>query len=197
MAIKHTLALDIPETACENIIRILDASVYGTGLDIDCPRLDIYLPGFSLPIYYSPDPDAIPPKTLEPGFIKNFSTADLGITGNDQPLSTFPDGLYTIKYSVSPNDTVYVQYYHLRTTNLVNTYYREICKVQLQACEPTAEQHQRMHDLRYIKMYVDAAKAKAEYCNAPVQAVEMYQYAEKLLAKYLTGCCVSCSSCNN
>jgi hypothetical protein len=71
------------------------------------------------------------------------------------------------------------------TTHLVNTYYREICKVQLQACEPTAEQHQKMHDLRYIKMYADAAKAKAEYCHAPVQAVEMYEYAERLLAKYL------------
>ena len=38
-----------------------------------------------------------------------------------------------------------------------------------------------------------AAKAKAEYCHAPVQAVEMYTYAEKLLAKYLTGCCVTCN----
>lgn len=194
MAIKHTLALDIPDTACENIIRIWDASVYGAGLAIDCPRLDIYLPGFSMPIYYSPDPTSIPPKTLDPGFIKEFSTADLGITGNDQPAGTFPDGLYTIRYSVSPNDTVYVQYYHLRTTHLVNVYYREICKVQLQACEPTAEQHQKMHDLRYIKMYIDAAKAKAEYCHAPVQAVEMYEYAERLLAKYLTGCCITCNS---
>lgn len=193
MAIKHTLALDIPETACENIIRIWDASVYGAGLAVDCPRLDIYLPGFALPIYYIPDSTAIPPKTLNPGFVKNFSTADLGITANDQPAGVFPDGLYTIKYSVSPNETVFVECYHLRTTHLVNTYYREICKVQLQACEPTAEQHQKLHDLRYIKMYVDAAKAKAEYCNSPKQAVEMYNYAETLLSKYLTGCCVSCN----
>ena len=188
MAIRHTLALDIPETACENIIRILDASIYGLGLAVDCPRLDIYLPGFSLPIYYTHEDG------LTPGFMLNLSTADLGITTHDSPAGTFPDGLYTIRYSVSPNETVYVQYYHLRTTTLTNTYYREICKVQLQACEPNAEQHQRLHDLRYIKMYIDAAKAKAEYCHAPVQAVEMYQYAEKLLAKYLTGCCVSCNN---
>jgi hypothetical protein len=188
MAIKHTLALDIPETACENIIRILDASVYGTGLAIDCPRIDIYLPGFSIPIYYG-EADGLNP----PGFVLNLSSNDLGLTAVNDPLDTFPDGLYTIKYSVSPNETVYVQYYHLRTTRLTNRYYAEICKIQLQACEPTAEQHQRMHDLRYIKMYMDAAKAKAEYCNAPVQAVEMYTYAERLLDKYLTGCCVSCT----
>ena len=74
MAIKHTLALDIPDTACENIIRIWDASVYGEGLDIDCPRLDIYLPGFSMPIYYTEA------EGLAPNFVLNLSTSDLGIT---------------------------------------------------------------------------------------------------------------------
>jgi hypothetical protein len=69
MAIKHHLCLDIPETACENIIRILDASVYGEGLAIDCPRLDIYLPGFSLPIYYTEDDG------LAPNFVLNLSTS--------------------------------------------------------------------------------------------------------------------------
>ena len=192
MAIKHLLALDIPETACENILRIWDASIYGDGLDIDCPRLDIYLPGFSLPIYYTTNPDLDPPTVLNPGFVKNFSSTDLGLTAENSDVIAFPDGLYTIRYSVSPNDTVYVQYYHLRTTRLMNMYYKEICKIQLQACEPTAEQHQKMHDLRYIKMYIDAAKSKAEYCHSPLQAVEMYEYAESLLAKYLTGCCVSC-----
>jgi len=193
MAIKHTLALDIPDTSCENILRIWDASVYGVGLDVDCPRLDIYLPGFSIPIYYTTNATITPPTVLDGGFVKNFSTADLGITHPNDNAGSFPDGLYTIRYSVSPNDTVYVQYYHLRVTQLMNKYYKEICKIQLQSCEPTAEQHQKLHDLRYIKMYIDAAKAKAEYCHAPVQANEMYVYAEKLLAKYQTGCCVTCN----
>lgn len=193
MAHKHTLALDIPDTACENIIRIWDASIYDALLEVDCPRLDIYLPGFSTPIYYVNDPDATPPTSLLPGFVKNFSTQDLGLTAHDVPLGNFPDGLYTIRYSISPNDSVYVQYYHLRVTHLTNVYYQEICKIQMQACEPTAEQLERMEDLRYIKMYIDAAKAKAEYCHAPIQANELYVYAERLLAKYQTGACVSCS----
>jgi hypothetical protein len=41
-------------------------------------------------------------------------------------------------------------------------------------------------------MYIDAAKAKAEYCHAPIEGVEMLAYAEKLLRKYLTGCCITC-----
>lgn len=182
--IKHTLALDIPETACDTILKIWDSSVYGVGLDVDCPRLDIYLPGFAVPVYYT---------TLTPGFVLNLTAVDLNLqTANPTTLLTLPDGLYKIRYSVSPNDKVFVEYYHLRTTNITNFYYQELCKVQLEDCEPDAEQHQKLHDLRYIKMYIDAAKAKTEYCHAPNQGVEMLAYAEKLLQKYLTGCCVSC-----
>lgn len=183
--IKHTLALEIPDTACDTILRIWDGSVYGQGLDVDCPRLDIYLPGFTAPIYYT---------ELTPGFVKNLTAKDMNLQHPlDATPMTLPDGLYKIRYSVSPNDKVFVEYYHLRTTGIMNMYYRELCKVQLEACEPSAEQHQKLHDLRYIKMYIDAAKAKAEYCQSPKQATDMLAYAEKLLHKYLTGCCVTCS----
>lgn len=186
MAIKHHLALDIPETACDNILRIVDASVYGEGLDVDCERLTIYLPGFNTPSFIT--------NNLEPAFVKNISMIDLGMQASDaEVLNPFPDGLYKIAYSVSPNDKVFVEYYHLRTTNITNDYYAELCKVQLQTCEPDAEQHQKLHDLRYIKMYIDAAKAKAEYCHLTTQATDMLTYAEKLLGKYKTGCCVTCN----
>lgn len=187
MAIKHFLALDIPETACDNILRIVDASVYGEGLDVDCPRLTIYLPGFNTPSFIIED--------LPPAFARNISMIDLGMQPSDaETLNPFPDGLYKIGYSVSPNDKVFVEYYHLRTTNITNNYYAELCKVQLQTCAPDAEQHQKLHDLRYIKMYIDAAKAKAEYCHTPQQATDMLTYAEKLLGKYQTGCCVTCNN---
>lgn len=185
MAIKHNLALDIPDTACINILKINDASVYGKDLAVDCPRLTIFLPGFSTPLFITKD--------LPPAFTRNISMIDLERQSADcDVLDPFPDGLYKIGYSVSPNDKVFVEYYHLRVTDILNTYYAELCKVQLQTCEPTPEQHQKMHDLRYIKMYIDAAKAKAEYCHAPVQATDMLDYAKKLLDKYQTGCCVTC-----
>jgi hypothetical protein len=185
MAIKHNLALDIPETACENILRIIDASVYGPNLDVDCPRLDITLPGFVTPIYIH--------ENLDKAFVRNLSMVDLKLQneGSDIP-AIFPDGLYKITYSVSPNDLVLVEYYHLRTTQLTNTYYKALCQVQLESCEPSVEQHQKLHDLRYIKMYIDSAKAQAEYCHAPKQALEMLVYAERQIAKYLAGGCVNC-----
>jgi hypothetical protein len=187
MAIKHILALDIPDTACDTILKIWDSSSYAETLPVDCPRLDIFFPGFAEPLYITE------PK-IAPGFTLNLNAKDFSLQHPQaEHLISLPDGLYTIKYSVSPNDKVFVEYYHLRTTTIMNAYYKELCKVQLAPCEPSPEQHQKLHDLRYIKMYIDAAKAKTEYCHAPKQGVEMLAYADKLLKKYMTGCCVSCS----
>jgi hypothetical protein len=185
MSIKHTLGLDIPDTACDNILKIVDSSAYGQGMTPTCLRLDVTVPGFTNPAYITED--------LTPGFTVNLTAIDLGLQPTSNTvLATLPDGLYTVKYSVSPNDKVYIEYYHLRMTSLLTKYFSEICKIQLATCEPTAEQKQKMDDLRYIRMLMDAAKAKAEYCHATTQAVDMYNYACKLLAKYQTGCCLTC-----
>ena len=105
---------------------------------------------------------------------------------------TIPDGIYTIRYSVAPNASVNVTYYHLRTTVILNDYYKELCKVQLAQCEPTPDVVQKLKDLRYIKSLIDAAKAKVEYCHANEQGNDMYNYAKELLNKFKTGCCITC-----
>jgi hypothetical protein len=184
MAIKHILQLDIPETACENIIRVVDTSIYAdqTLLPIECQQLDITIPGKNQPVYIT--------LGLTPNFCSVFDATDLGI--DCPPGSPLADGVYIIKYSISPNESSYIQYYHLRTTSAINRYYGEICKIHLQECEPTSEERQNLDDLRYIKMLIDAAKAKVEYCHAPKQGVEMLSYANRLLDKYIMGCCITC-----
>jgi hypothetical protein len=185
MAIKHRLALDIFDTSCETVIKISDVSSYGQGLPVECLRLDITLPGFYQPVYI---------ENLEPGFNKVIDMITLGYQlANAEHLNSFPDGLYLIKYSVSPNDKRYVIYNHLRTTCITNEYYRELCKLQLAECEPTKEIKQKLNDLRYIKMLIDAAKAKAEYCDSIAQATDMLGYAARMLGKYQTGSCLTCS----
>lgn len=192
MAIKHFLALDILETACEKIIKISDASVYGLGLSVDCLRLDITLPGTTQPIYITVDSQG---DTLQPYFNLNLSAIDLGLNApNTSELSSLPDGLYIITYSVSPNEIVNVTYYHLRVTKTLAAYYRLLCKLQLETCQPTAETIQRISQLRYIKMLIDAAKSKTEYCHAPIQGVDMLTYAIKLLAGFESSCCVTCNN---
>lgn len=189
MAIKHYLYLDIPDTACVSVLKITDTSVYATGLAVDCLRLDITLPGNTQPIYLTVD--ELP--ALVPGFVLNLSPIELQLqASNCTELITLPDGLYTITYSISPNDLVNVTYYHLRVTKTLNKLYNELCKIQLERCEPTKEVMEKLEELRFIQMYIAAAKAKAEYCNAPNQAVDMLRYAIRLLDKFQNSCCTSC-----
>jgi hypothetical protein len=186
MALKHILRLDIPETACESILRIVDMSTYAEPnlLPIGCERLDITLPGFNTPVYI---------QDLDYGFSLNLTAQDLGIVcGSEQIHYPLHDGLYTVRYSICPEDKVNVTYYHLRTTAITNQYFKELCKLHLEPCEPTVEQKQKMNDLRHLKMLIDAAKAKVEYCHAPKEGVKMLEYAKKLLTKYQTGCCITC-----
>lgn len=181
---KHNLALDIPETANPYVLRVVDVSTYAAGLSVDCGRFDITMPGFAAPVFI---------ENVEPGSSKNLSAEDLGLVqlGDTSPVA-LQDGVYTIKYSVSPNDLAYVEYYHLRNTNQVNQYLSILCKLRLEPCEPSAELEANLHKLRLIKLYIDAAKAQVESCHAIKQGMEMYEYASKLLTKFYDTCCSHC-----
>lgn len=184
MALKHILQLEVPDTACENVLKVVDMSAYASTstLPVTCPQLSVTVPGMTQPVYFTTN--------LPLNFSRVLTAVDLGIgTSTSLPI---PDGVYKISYSISPNDKVYVSYYHLRTTAITNRYYAELCKLHLGECEPTAEEKQKLNDLRYIKMLVDGAKAKVEYCHTPNQGVKMLEYAHKLLDKYVTGCCITC-----
>ncbi len=188
---QHQLALEVPEQSCSDRLTIWDASVYANGITVDCEKLEIKIPGYST-VYTHLYTDS--PNPLEYNFNNTYTAIDFGIQAQGSAeLACLPDGLYTIQYSVSPNDEVYVKYYHLRTTKALNEYYKEICKIQLAQCEPTAEMKQHLSDLRYIKMLIDAAKAKVEFCHSTEQGVAMLQYANKLMKKYQDGCCITCA----
>jgi hypothetical protein len=185
MAIRHNLALDIPETANPNALIIRDASIYGAGLPVECIRLDITLPGFTVPLYITED--------LTPGFQENFGAKELGLQDQDETtLLRLPDGVYKIRFSVAPNDKVYVEYYHLRTTHILNKYYKLLCKINLEACEPEPSQREKLQKLREIKMYIEAAKAKTEHCHSPEKGIQLLTYADSLLSKFEKGCCKNC-----
>lgn len=158
------------------ILSINDTSIYSTLVPVTCETLNVTVPGFS----YSNQID------VTAGFTQILTGCDLQLQTTNCGTSyvNLPDGIYIIKYSVSPNDVVYVEYNHLRITNALIRYNKALCNLDLAACEPTVKVQQRMEKLRVIKMYLDAAKAKVEYCLEPQNGMSIYNYAIKLLDKY-------------
>jgi len=185
MAEKHILSLEIPIVGNCEILSIRDTSQYSDVIAKDCPELLITTPGFNSPALIS----------VTPGFDINLAACDLQIQTTDCGVknAALPDGIYVIRYSLSPNDKVYVEYNYLRTVSILNLYYEVLCGLNLAACEPSSEKEALIKEVNYIRTLIDSAKAQVEYCINPRKGMELYNYAMKRLRKIL--CSTSPSNC--
>jgi hypothetical protein len=178
---NHVLSLEVPTVLNTCILTVMDTSVYTDLIPVVCETLAITVPGFN----YSVE---LP---VNSGFIQNLTACDLGLQTADCGTSyvDIPDGIYIIKYSVSPNDQVYVEYNHLRISKALNLYNKVLCQVDVNACDPPFVIKEKLEALRLIFMYLQAAISKVETCHEPQKGMSLYNYAMKLLKK------MSCINC--
>lgn len=180
---QHHLSLEAPDTLNLCILRLVDTSVYDSNLSVKCPRLQVTVPGFT----YA--------KTIEgiqPEFIKNLTACDLGIQKDacGRVFNNLPDGIYILKYSVSPNDVVYVEYNHLRISWALTQVRAILCDIDVSGCKPDQIVQKKLDQLREIQDMLMAAKAKVETCGEPKKGMDIYNYAVKLLNK------IECRTCH-
>ena len=128
---NHVLSLEVPTVMNACIMKLFDTSVYTNLLPVTCPTLNITVPGFG----YSVQID-----TTE-NFAETITACDLQLQTTDcgTSYSDIPDGIYIIKYSVSPNEQVYVEYNHMRITQALIKYNKVLCDVDAAACDPPAQ----------------------------------------------------------
>jgi hypothetical protein len=177
MADKHILSLEIPTVSNCNLLCIKDTSQYSSDLAVDCEELLITLPGFTVPV-----------------LLKMTKDFDLCLTACSLAIQKLncrtiqqeiPDGIYIVKYSVSPNSKVYVEYNHLRVTRLLTKYYEVLCDLNIQACQPQSSKQDLLAQMGNIKIMIDAAIANVEYSQSPVQGMQLYNYAKEALNKII------------
>lgn len=180
---KHVLGLEVPTVLNSCILRVIDTSIYDSSIPLECPKLEITPPGFWQPSII---------ENLTPGFTANITACQLGIqtTNCSNTLNSLSDGVYIIRYSVSPNDIVFVEYNHLRITIALQKYSNLLCCIDVRGYEPTKEIADHIRELGFIRTLLDAAKAKVEVCHEPKHGMDIYLYALKRLNKLscLCGC---------
>lgn len=177
---KHILSLEIPQTYNPKLLLIQDTSQYATSPKVDCGRLEIAVPGYNIPVIIQEN--------------KNFNLAltacDLNIQLTD--CSTYqadlPDGVYVIRYAVSPLDKVYVEYNHLRVTAILNSYYQLFSQIRLEPCSPGDEVTAKLKELTLIRNFIEAAKAKVEWAQEAEAGMALYNYANYRLGKLAKQC---------
>lgn len=173
MADKHILSLEIPTVANCDILSIVDTSQYSSKLDVDCAELLITSPGYNAPALIK----------LTKEFNVHLNACVLGVQteGCGEKRVPLQDGIYIIRYSVAPNNKVYVDYNHLRVTALLSLYYQTLCFIDVESCEPESERKELIAEMKFIRTIIDAAIAKVEYCHAPHDGMDLYNYAKKRL----------------
>lgn len=184
---KHQLALDIPDTLTGCILRIVDASIYSKLVPVECTKLQITPPGFT---------STFTVENLEPAFLANLSACNLGLQTSNcgNTYNDFSDGVYVIRYSVNPNDTVYVEYNHLRITSALNKINDLLCCLDAKPCDPEAPMKEKLREVQLLSVMLKAAKSKVEYCHTPSEGMDMYNYVMKRLDKLACSC--GCGTCN-
>ena len=181
---NHILSLDIPDTLNTRLLRVVDMSDYNENIPVKCQLLEITPPGFVHPVQFGSE-------VIEPGFTLNLTTCNLQLQKYDCDTNRLelPDGIYVVKYSVSPNESVYCEYNYMKVSSLMTKYRCVLCSIPLDGSEPNEDTKEKLDLLSEINMYIQAAKVKAEDCGEPNKAMELYNYAKKLLGKFNCGGC--------
>lgn len=180
---QQTLSLESPDTLNLCLLRLVDTSFYLKDVTVLCPLLQVTVPGFTNSV-------AIP--NVVPGFTLNLNACDLLIqtTQCGTVFSDLCDGIYILRWSVSPNDIVYVEYNHLRITHALNLIQKVYCKLSLAACDPPADIKATLKEISLLQGFFAAAKSYVERCGNPERGMTLYNYALKRLKKLTCNYCI-------
>jgi hypothetical protein len=183
---KHQLSLDIPNTLNTCVLRLVDTSTYSGSLVTQAMTLDILVPGYTTPYTYYPETTA---------FNLSLTACDLGLQtlSCDMIRNSIPDGVYAIRYSVAPNEYVYVEYNHLRITAALELIQKILCCLDVPNCEPIQPLRDKLRELNILQTMLEAAKAKVEYCHNPSRGMDIYNYVMTRLKKLSCNC--GCETC--
>ena len=177
---KHILSVDIIPTNNDQVMHLFDTSFYAEGLTVTCSRLEIYVPGFNTPRLLEPVKDF--------NLSINATTLDL-VSPELGYLPALPDGVYTIKYSVSPNEYVFTVFNHFRVTTFQKELLKERCALNLNVCAPSEDVVESLKKIQEIENYLLAAVASVEVCNEdPDKGIILFSYAKKLFNRYKKTC---------
>lgn len=175
------LTLDIPDTFNVATLRINDSSWYNESLTVECGLLEVTPPGYSKAVNFNVD------KAFS--IVLNSSNLKLAKAKVFRDLKALPDGVYKIKYSIKPNEALWIQYDYMRVNTLLKDYYTQLCQAKLQPYPSDRKVKDELKRLAEIRTYIDAAKVEVEECGNRKRGIELYNYAKELIT---SGVCFTC-----
>jgi len=123
---------------------------------------------------------------MVPVFMLVRSACSIGMLSSSnysESCPLLPDGLYHIRYSVSPNELVFVEYDVLRTTCAINRLNTVLCNSNIKCCLPDQETQYIIDECNLIRNFILTAKLLVENQHKVADGISMFRYAVSLITK--------------
>lgn len=155
---------------------ISDFSQYPSNFNIVSPSLEITAPGFA-PVNIS----------FEPNSINIYTSQNMGITCSGEQNVELPDGLYNVKYTISPAYKYFVERSFIRVDKLQEKFDTAFMKLDILQCDGPLRK-QREEELSTINFYIQGSIAAANKCAGDL-SIKLYKKADKMLNYFITNKC--------
>lgn len=172
------LNLLFPETHDAKSLLIADTSLYPSPFSIVNPTIEITPPGFNV----------VTLSFTAQGFTV-YNSMSLEITCSDLDCETIdlPDGIYYVKYSITPAYRYFVNKSFLRVNKLQEKFDKVYLKLDFMQCDEAIKQEDKKI-LDTIQMYINGAIAAANNC-LDVLAMKLYNTAKQYIDDFVNHRC--------
>lgn len=157
---------------------IADISFYPSNFTIVNPTYEITPPSFvkAVVVYVASEV-----------LFLNSNTLNITCVSTPALLTVLPDGIWTIKQSISPVIDFNVEKTFLRTSTIEQKFGKAFLKTDLIECNQDIKIEQ-MKVLDEIYFYIQAAIAASNQCNN-ILAMKLYNNANTMLDNFIKGSC--------
>lgn len=173
------LDITLIQTYSLKTLGIADISVYPDNFNVINPTIEITAPGLmkiSLPF----NPRAVN--------IFNSNNINLTCTPNFDLLSSLPDGIYTIKYSIAPNQNRFVEKSFMRVDKLECKFSQTFLYLDLDDDSFKDNHNAKLDKLKKARLFIDGSVAAMNECDSNL-AIKLYKKAEQILDEIINGEC--------
>lgn len=168
------LSFNIVDTHDFKTLGVVDTSWYNPDITVETPTIEILPPGYTV--------------AASPFFmikaLNVYNSNGLGITraSCEEDLVDLPDGLWKIRYSICPNDKLFIERFFLKTDKIQCKYDQAFLSLDLANLSTETEKRKRK-DLEEVEIFLQGAIAAANNQNAKL-ASDLYKKADNLLSRF-------------
>lgn len=168
---QSKLKFEIISSGDCNSIFFADVSYYNPSQTITNLVLQIISP-------FNPNPQEV---KFYPSGVTIINSNLLGITNSwdGSGLQVLPDGIYTGKISMCPENQFYYEYTWFRTCQLECRYNQALLKLDISQCDECFDP-KKLDQLKRANIYIQGVKANMEVSNIK-QAKALYKAADKII----------------